>query len=55
MLFGPALCYRNPKQHTVMRQNGKPSKRVLASLKVAFEDPSSRMAKKNKAHEPYSH
>lgn len=38
-----------------MRQNGKPTKRVLASLKVAFEDPSSRMAKKNKAHKAYSH
>lgn len=38
-----------------MRQNGKPSKCVLASLKVALEAPSSRMAKKNKAHKPYSH
>ena len=50
MLFGPALCYRNPKQHTVMGQNGAPTKRVLAFLNVAFEDPSIRMATKNGAH-----
>lgn len=28
-----------------MRQNGKPTKCVLASLKVDFEDPSIRMTK----------
>lgn len=50
MLFGPALCYRNPKQHTVTRQNGKPTRCVLASVKVHCEDPPTRMAKKNEAH-----
>lgn len=33
-----------------MKQNGKPTEYVLASLKVGFENPSTRMAKKNEAH-----
>lgn len=33
-----------------MRQNGKPTKRVLVSLKVAFENPFIKMAEKNIAH-----
>lgn len=50
MLFEPALCYRNPKQHTVMRQNAKATQYLLAFLRVVFEEPSIRMAEKNEAH-----